>query len=200
MAGYITDFWLQWRHREKKACGTSTSENFECNAEETRYETPNETRYETGMCAVEEKRKEEKGKESKVRKNPRDLRSHPPTENVEPAPRVAADRGSRLPANWEPDSLDIELARSLGLNPQAVLERFRDYWVGVAGAKGRKSNWSATWRNWCRKDAEQRPANTRPPGMTKAQSEDARIAQILARSALNHEEHAPPNTLLGFLE
>jgi hypothetical protein len=31
-------------------------------------------------------------------------------------------------------------------------QRFRDYWIAAAGAKGRKADWFATWRNWCRKN------------------------------------------------
>jgi hypothetical protein len=29
-------------------------------------------------------------------------------------------------------------------------ERFADYWRAVPGAKGRKTDWLATWRNWVR--------------------------------------------------
>lgn len=35
-----------------------------------------------------------------------------------------------------------------------TFEKFVDYWRGRAGAAGRKSDWLATWRNWCRSDAE----------------------------------------------
>jgi hypothetical protein len=33
-----------------------------------------------------------------------------------------------------------------------VAERFRDYWLAVPGARGRKADWGATWRNWCRRE------------------------------------------------
>lgn len=36
------------------------------------------------------------------------------------------------------------------LNPNLVFEGFKDYWVSVAGAKGVKLDWFATWRNWIR--------------------------------------------------
>ena len=36
------------------------------------------------------------------------------------------------------------------LNPSVVFDGFRDYWVSVAGAKGVKLDWTATWRNWIR--------------------------------------------------
>ena len=36
------------------------------------------------------------------------------------------------------------------LSPQKTFDQFRDYWIGVAGQKGKKLNWDATWRNWVR--------------------------------------------------
>ena len=36
------------------------------------------------------------------------------------------------------------------LNPVVVFDGFKDYWASVAGAKGVKLDWSATWRNWIR--------------------------------------------------
>jgi uncharacterized protein YdaU (DUF1376 family) len=36
------------------------------------------------------------------------------------------------------------------LNPTVVFDGFRDYWVSVAGSKGVKLDWTATWRNWIR--------------------------------------------------
>jgi hypothetical protein len=32
--------------------------------------------------------------------------------------------------------------------------KFCDYWRAQAGAKGRKSDWPATWRNWMRRAAD----------------------------------------------
>lgn len=37
------------------------------------------------------------------------------------------------------------------LNPHSVFNEFRDYWISVAGIKGVKNDWFATWRNWVRK-------------------------------------------------
>ena len=36
------------------------------------------------------------------------------------------------------------------LNPSVVFDGFKDYWVSVAGSKGVKLDWFATWRNWIR--------------------------------------------------
>ena len=61
--------------------------------------------------------------------------------------------GSRLPVDWEPSPADAEFL--VTQRPDLVLHRvaddFRDYWHGVAGAKGRKADWPATWRGWVRR-------------------------------------------------
>lgn len=73
-------------------------------------------------------------------------------EEVRKAPRDAADRGSRLPADWTlPDSWRSWCVQYRpDLSPDHVADAFADYWHGIAGAKGRKADWFATWRNWCR--------------------------------------------------
>jgi hypothetical protein len=61
-------------------------------------------------------------------------------------------KGHRLPADWKPGDDLAEFAARLGLNGREVAARFRDYWHAQPGAKGRKLDWAATWRNWCRED------------------------------------------------
>lgn len=70
----------------------------------------------------------------------------------------AADRGSRLPEDWQPSGSDISFCRAKrpDLDPAEVAEKFRDHWLGEPGAKGRKTNWSATWRNWVRNEKPRR--------------------------------------------
>ena len=65
-----------------------------------------------------------------------------------------ADRGSRLPDDWSPSEQDRAFAEAEGIDPEREAGSFRDYWTGKPGAAGRKSNWSATWRNWVRRSAE----------------------------------------------
>jgi hypothetical protein len=43
------------------------------------------------------------------------------------------------------------------VNLDAELHKFVDYWRAQPGAKGRKTDWPATWRNWIRRAAEQGP-------------------------------------------
>lgn len=67
---------------------------------------------------------------------------------------------TRLPDDWNPSNADIEFANQTGVDWIKNAEIFRDYWVAQPGVKGRKANWSATWRNWVRRASEQRV--TRP--------------------------------------
>ena len=68
-----------------------------------------------------------------------------------PTPK-GAQHGSRLPADWRASKVERDFAAGQGLDPDLTADTFRDYWHGVAGAKGRKVDWGATWRNWCRRD------------------------------------------------
>jgi len=71
--------------------------------------------------------------------------------NKDASPK-AQPKASRLPDDWE---LPDEYARWCrvhrpDLNPHKVADQFKDYWIAQPGAKARKLNWFATWRNWCR--------------------------------------------------
>lgn len=75
-------------------------------------------------------------------------------------------KGTRLPENWRlPKSWGEWAVTDEGL-PEADVrregERFRDYWVGLSGARGVKRDWLATWRNWVRKNREDAKARAKP--------------------------------------
>ena len=57
------------------------------------------------------------------------------------------------------DAKEIGLSIFDALNESII---FRDYWIGVAGAKGRKADWRATWRNWVRRKAQDRNNQPKP--------------------------------------
>jgi len=72
-------------------------------------------------------------------------------------------RGTRLDDDW---ALPTEWRQWAEINTQLgsagidlEAEKFRDFWIAQPGAKGRKSNWGATWRNWCRNAGSRRPYN-----------------------------------------
>lgn len=90
-------------------------------------------------------------------------------------------RGSRLPPDWK---LPLEwgnwaLQEKQGSTAEDIrrcAERFKDYWISVAGSKGVKADWQATWRTWVRRDTEIgfRPAS----GLSARQSEVERILGV----------------------
>jgi hypothetical protein len=59
-----------------------------------------------------------------------------------------------LPADWKPSLTDLEFCKTSRpeLNPFDVADCFVDYWIAQPGAKGRKADWSATWRVWIAKE------------------------------------------------
>jgi hypothetical protein len=58
----------------------------------------------------------------------------------------------RLPEDWQPKENDIRIMKEHFPSIDLKLEThaFRDYWASVAGARGKKADWDATWRNWIR--------------------------------------------------
>lgn len=75
------------------------------------------------------------------------------------------ERGTRLPAGWTPGPEQDAFAEGLGIRngvAAAELEKFRDYWAAQPGQKGVKTDWTATWRNWLRRVAEDRRTGGKP--------------------------------------
>lgn len=110
-----------------------------------------------------------------------------PREAQAPAPKVDP-RGSRLPDDWFPSVSDIEWAD--GFTPQTLrteADKFRDYWRAVPGAKGRKLDWNATWRNWIRRAAETSShgkPNVLPAPDHKRLAREANLARAFAGSEM----------------
>jgi hypothetical protein len=79
------------------------------------------------------------------------------TERKQASKVVALARGERLAADWYPNDVDLKFAADLGLRLFEVdneTSKFSDYWHARAGPGAVKRDWSATWRNWCRKAIE----------------------------------------------
>ena len=72
----------------------------------------------------------------------------------EPPQQEKQQRGSRLPADWNPSDVDKQFCKTErpDLDPTKTADRFRDYWIAQPGAKGVKLDWTATWRNWVRNE------------------------------------------------
>jgi hypothetical protein len=85
-------------------------------------------------------------------------------ERCKTSPASRAARGSRLPQNWFPGNEGEYFAFAHGVKPDAYpleVEKFVDYWTSQPGQKGVKTDWNATWRNWCR--------NARPATVAKVE-------------------------------
>ena len=82
------------------------------------------------------------------------INQDPITNNQEPIKRVEKQRGTRLPANWEPSDEDIAYCKKErpDLQWQRVAENFRDYWLAQAGSKAVKMDWSRVWKTWVRNE------------------------------------------------
>jgi hypothetical protein len=71
--------------------------------------------------------------------------------------------GCRIPENCpSPDDLAWCSQNFPHLNAAAIAAQFRDYWLAKA-TDATKVDWSATWRNWCRREAERNPPPTFKP-------------------------------------
>jgi 5-methylcytosine-specific restriction endonuclease McrA len=108
----------------------------------------------------------------------------PPTPKGVGAPKGAETaRGSRLPEDWHPVPDYNPGAYGLTFEQhEAELAKFRDYWRSVPGAKGRKTDWPATWRNWMRRASENSPrkAHDQPSHDPKYERRQANLARAFA--------------------
>jgi len=90
---------------------------------------------------------------------PSDAPTPTPTVKKEEPKGSSQKAASRLPDDWRLPPSWGEWAASEGMDELTIrreAEKFADYWRGVAGAKGRKLDWLATWRNWVRKALDDR--------------------------------------------
>lgn len=61
-------------------------------------------------------------------------------------------RASRIPLDFTLTTERRSIAVHEGLDADRIFANFCDYWRSAPGAKGRKLDWDATWRIWCRSD------------------------------------------------
>lgn len=103
--------------------------------------------------------------------------NHSVAAKAAPANASENKRGTRLPDNWIPSEATIAAMREEfpNVDLRAVHTEFCDYWRAVPGAKGRKLDWDATWRNRVREVASRQrprlvpsPSATGPPGAISA--------------------------------
>lgn len=76
---------------------------------------------------------------------------------------------TRLPQDWQPTEEMIQFCQTErpDLQWKFIADGFKDYWVAQGGAKGRKADWSATWRNWVRNQRKQPVSYENPREKTR---------------------------------
>ena len=92
-------------------------------------------------------------------------------EKSKPKSKAESATATRLPADWSMSVEDCEFCSTTrpDLNALETASRFRDYWIAQPGAKGRKLDWPATWRNWVRNESRKpQPARQVIPLKTPA--------------------------------
>ena len=80
----------------------------------------------------------------------------PPTVPPAAEPETKSRSGTRLPDDWTlPDDwAEWARAKRPDLNIPEQGEKFADFWRATPGARGRKTDWLATWRNWIRNERQ----------------------------------------------
>lgn len=113
--------------------------------------------------------------------------------------RHKSNRGTRLPVDFvlPEDWIGFCQQYRKDLNPQNVFEEFKDYWTALPAGKGTKADWTATWRNWVRRQSAPKqsfaqqaadvarttvpPAHTGPdPALVKIESDRQKAAPMPA--------------------
>jgi 5-methylcytosine-specific restriction endonuclease McrA len=102
---------------------------------------------------------------------PNENNSNPPTHthpNTTPRERTPARKGTRLPADWQPEPMTGDTGAVVAVWPPGAIDRelarFRDWAASATGSNSIKSDWQAAWRNWVRRANDEgrygRPSNT----------------------------------------
>lgn len=99
-----------------------------------------------------------------------------------------AARGTRLPNDFTVSTEMKKWAREKTphVNVPVATERFVDYWRATPGARGRKLDWVATWRNWLRREEDDPRNRSRPvakPDVSADEREPVEVVRDLWRAA-----------------
>lgn len=130
---------------------------------------------------------------SPEQKTPTPLKTHtsPPKEKP---PKGGQKKGCELADDWKLDDEYRSEAIRLGLLEEEVYQesdRFRDYWRSKPGSGRLKTDWKATWRNWCRNVVERRSARS-PPRPVETRTGNRWIDA--ANEIIGHDQQANRNS------
>jgi uncharacterized protein YdaU (DUF1376 family) len=102
--------------------------------------------------------------------------NHKPIEKKTLGKRLAPD--FIFPKEWAEFCIETRPE----LHPTKTFDQFKDYWTSVAGQKGVKLDWFATWRNWVRSTnaPKQNPADNIRLTVPMSKEPDAALEKIKA--------------------
>ncbi len=100
-----------------------------------------------------------------------------------PKPKRPAATGTRLPEGWLPSAPVRAAMKDAAplVDLKTEHERFTDYWIAQPGARGRKTDWDATWRNWMRKANDDAKRLSAPKSWEKPVGRPMTLAEERAR-------------------
>lgn len=82
---------------------------------------------------------------------------NPPIASAMVPPRGAT--ATRLPADFDLTPERRAIAEAEKADPEREFAAFTDHFRAAPGVKGRKNDWDATWRIWCRRAPDFKPRN-----------------------------------------
>lgn len=106
--------------------------------------------------------------------------------SVSSSPAVPKVDVSRLPFAELPDEWRAWAATNLGWSPDIIADvwaMFRDHWLTKTGKTAMKSDWFATWRNWCRNERPKGGNHAAHQPGYRAPTKDERSRAAAARAA-----------------
>lgn len=112
----------------------------------------------------------------------------PYTDNHHLNHKEPSSRGTRFALQDPPNEwIQFCITQRPDLDPGGTFDAFRDYWISKPGKDGVKLDWTATWRNWVRKQYATGGNHAKPPAENKHQrlleaAERARIANERERN------------------
>jgi len=111
--------------------------------------------------------------------------------------KQTSNRGSRLPVDFvlpEDWILFCQQERK-DLVPAKVFEEFKDYWTALPAGKGTKADWTATWRNWVRRQSAPRQTFAQQAAdiaRTTVPARNSGLDPVLLQIAEDRKRAAPP--------
>lgn len=79
-------------------------------------------------------------------------------ENINTSKGSRLSNGWILPNEWINEAQKINSVLTVK-QINYIAEGFKDYWIGLSGARAVKADWLATWRNWIRKQETPKQEN-----------------------------------------